>query len=60
MPKKCTREWVFMFIYKLNRWGFVTFYYYLMPFLILVFQVILLYSNELYTQYQIKKKSERA
>ena len=56
-PARCTLDWWFLIWYKLNRMSFVATYYYLMPFLILVFQVLLLYSKQIYTQY-LKKAEE--
>ena len=41
-----------LLIYKLYRYIFVSTYYYLMPFTILVFQTVLLYLGEIYTQHK--------
>ena len=43
-------SWWLLKVHKFFRYIFVSFYYYLTPFLILVFQSVLLYSNEIYTQ----------
>ena len=56
-PARCSLDWWFLIWYKLNRMSFIATYYYLMPFLILVFQVLLLYSRQIYTQY-LKKAEE--
>lgn len=42
-PHACTLEWWMLAVYKFFRLWFICFYYYLMPFLIIVFQVLLLY-----------------
>ena len=60
LPGKCTINWWFLIVYKFYRMCFITFYYYLTPFLILVFQAILLYSKEIYTQYKAEKAAEEA
>ena len=43
-------SWWLLKVHKFFRYIFVSFYYYLTPFFILVFQSVLLYSNEIYTQ----------
>ena len=47
----CSLSWWLLKVHKFFRYIYVSFYYYLTPFLILVFQTMLLYSNEIYTQY---------
>lgn len=48
---RCSLSWWLLKIHKFFRYIYVSFYYYLTPFFILVFQTVLLYSHELYTQY---------
>ena len=53
----CGLSWWLLKIHKFFRYIYVSYYYYLTPFLILVFQTLLLYSNEIYKQY-LKNKAE--
>lgn len=55
--KRCSQSWTYRKIYKLFRYIFVSTYYYLVPFFILVFQTMLLYANEIYTQYLNDKEA---
>ena len=51
-PPACTLEWWMLALYKFYRLLFICFYYYLMPFLIIVFQVLLLYVRLLQADVQ--------
>lgn len=44
-----TQSYFYQKIYKFFRYIFVSTYFYLVPFFILVFQTFLLYANEIYT-----------
>ena len=54
--KLCTMpmQYFMLKIHKFFRFWFVTTYYYIFPFLILVFQTMLLYAGEIYTNYKLK------
>ena len=54
----CSLSWWLLKVHKFFRYIYVSFYYYLTPFLILVFQAMLLYSNQIYTQYLKNKEAE--
>jgi hypothetical protein len=43
-------SWWLQKIYKFCRYLFIAFYYYLFPFVVLVFQTFLLYAGEMYTK----------
>jgi len=49
---RLSSEWFLLNVQKFLRYIFVAFYYYLMPFFILIFQTFLLYAGEIYTQYK--------
>ena len=59
-PDCSSLQYWMMRIYRFHRYIFVSTYYYIVPFLILVFQTILLYSHEIYSQYLIDKAAEAA
>ena len=56
----CSLQFLLISVHKFFRFFFICFYYYLMPFFIVIFQCVLLYSNELYTNYLKKKASAAA
>ena len=55
--RPCSLDWLLLKIHKFFRYLFIL-YYYIMPFLILVFQTMLLYSGEIYTNYKKRKVDE--
>ena len=53
---RCSLQYWLLRVYRFHRYIFVSTYYYIVPFLILVFQTILLYSHEIYSQYLFNKQ----
>lgn len=50
METRCQKFW--SWIHAFMRYFFISLYYYITPFLIIFFQIVLLYAAKLYTQYQ--------
>ena len=57
-PQTCTLEWWMLALYKFCRLFFICVYYYMMPFLIIIFQVLLLYFRLMQAQIELERQQE--